>query len=300
MKNILFEGGNQQTQRKKRNIFYCICATLVILLIMLIAFIALAIVQGLTDESENGKNENIVSIGETTVATFEEGQLYIGNLLLLDKNHTYKGTPDVESMQTYKDRPKKSDGKNTYTVYNQNTSLCLGSEALAAFNKMAADFYSQKKNDNLIVFNAYDTSDNEQDAVFTAGTAVALGYWGENAEPTFGISKKGDFAWIYNNAAKYGFVNISAEGSSTVFRYVGKEHATAMKTNGWSFAEYLDHLKANTTPEKPLSVTASGEVYAIYYLPNTGILTVPKNTYTVSGNNVDGYIISTKAVISEE
>ena len=110
------------------------------------------------------------------------------------------------------------------------------------------------------------------------------------------------YSWIYSNAHKYGFILLSSEAQtdengkslgSNVFRYVGAPHAIAMVTKKLSFEDYLDYLKSNTSADAPLSVKSSGKTYAIYYFEASAEHVVPTEySYTVSGNNTDGYIIT--------
>ena len=69
-----------------------------------------------------------------------------------------------------------------------------------------------------------------------------------------------------------------------------------MKQNNLCLEEYIDTLKAHTK-EKPIEVTADKKLYQIYYVPasSTGDTEVPvpsNKTHTVSGNNVDGFIVT--------
>ena len=69
-----------------------------------------------------------------------------------------------------------------------------------------------------------------------------------------------------------------------------------MKQNNYSLEEYINELKSHTN-ESPVEVTVGNKLYQIYYAPAnpTGDTEVPvpsNKTYTVSGNNVDGFIVT--------
>lgn len=128
-----------------------------------------------------------------------------------------------------------------------------------------------------------------------------------------------DCWWFRENCQKYGFIlrypddkvhmtGISYE--SWHYRYVGAPHAQIMEDINFCLEEYIDYLKAYTydgiclgykeetgvfdiTPEE--FYEAEG-VTMIYYVPaaeKVASTFVPKNCeYTVSGNNVDGFIIT--------
>ena len=69
-----------------------------------------------------------------------------------------------------------------------------------------------------------------------------------------------------------------------------------MKQNSLCLEEYINKLKEHTKDE-PIEVTVGKKLYQIYYAPAnpTGDTEVPvpsNKTYTVSGNNVDGFIVT--------
>ena len=115
--------------------------------------------------------------------------------------------------------------------------------------------------------------------------------------------------WILANAANYGFIlRYPAEKvditkileESWHFRYVGVPHATYITEKAICFEEYIDLLRENHTygVSDPLSVTAGGKDYVVYFVPasvesDVTAVTVPASgNYTVSGNNVDGFIVT--------
>jgi D-alanyl-D-alanine carboxypeptidase len=115
--------------------------------------------------------------------------------------------------------------------------------------------------------------------------------------------------WLEENCAKYGFIlrypadkigitQISEE--SWHFRYVGVAHATYITENNLCLEEYITLIRDQYSYEKtPLSVTdANGTSYTIYYIPAsvekdvTTIYHPEATSYEISGNNVDGFIIT--------
>jgi D-alanyl-D-alanine carboxypeptidase len=117
--------------------------------------------------------------------------------------------------------------------------------------------------------------------------------------------------WLEENCAKYGFIlrypedkigitQISEE--SWHFRYVGVAHATYMTNadNNLCLEEYITLIRDQHSYDKaPLSVTdANGTSYTIYYIPAsvekdvTTIYHPEATSYEISGNNVDGFIIT--------
>ncbi len=293
MKKEFNLSGTIQEQRKKKTVFFAICATLALLIVMLLVLtVSLALSSGKGNETDE-PTDTPISIGETQNDVISSDEIYKGNLLVLTEDNPYHGEPTVESMQEYADRPTLSDGEtNSYTVSDKTT--CATPEMLKAFNDMAKAFYEKTKNEYLIVSGGYG---NDNSAVFSAGTAVELMYYHDyesNHNDKRELTKEGDYAWIYNNAAKYGFVNVTVDGqASNIFRYVG-DHATAVKQYG-SVEKYVNHLKNNTSPEKPEAVKSGTGTYAVYYLAANGELVVPaKYSYTVCGDNSNGFIVTVK------
>lgn len=292
----LLEGGTPQMQKKKRITFYLICITAALIAVMLVVLAIYGIASLLSKNRSLDDDLSKANIGKTTTTTIAESNLHSGSLLILDESNRFGGTPSLVNMQERKDRPKTESGTNAYSILKANRESFMATDAAAtSLNKMLGAFYKAMKDDNIIIATAYDTSKAEtQDAIYSSGEAFEFTYFYDyeaNSEDRRSIYGVQLYSWIYTNAYKYGFVNVG-EGESSVFRYVGIVHSTAMKQASLSFDEYLETLKTKT-PADPLKVTASGTAYAIYYLAKDGEHTVPESyEYTVSGNNVDGYIIT--------
>ena len=115
----------------------------------------------------------------------------------------------------------------------------------------------------------------------------------------------GIYSWINQNCQKYGFVVRYPEDKANItnvnhepwhFRYVGLPHADIMVEKGYCFEEYIDSLRS-FSPENPLVYSASdGKTYQVYFIKEdvakNGIPIPNGKSYAVSGNNVDGYIVT--------
>lgn len=117
----------------------------------------------------------------------------------------------------------------------------------------------------------------------------------------------GNQAWVKNNCDDYGFIlrytaekkpitGVAAEAWH--FRQVGIPHAIYIMQNNLCLEEYIDKVKSYTY-DSPLSVkTANGEnTFYVWYVPlgendSTDISLSGYSKYTVSGNNVDGFIVT--------
>lgn len=122
-------------------------------------------------------------------------------------------------------------------------------------------------------------------------------------------------AWLVDNFENYGFImrypedkeNITGIGfESWHYRYVGAPHSLIMKEENLCFEEYIELLQ--TLPEgkalswdgvsaEEISLEEAQGDYIIYYVPasddgNTEIVIPEGREYTVSGDNVGGFIIT--------
>ncbi len=131
------------------------------------------------------------------------------------------------------------------------------------------------------------------------------------------IEDEPDYLPIYENAHKYGFILRYPENKVDItgiayeawhFRYVGEPHAKYIYENGLCLEEYIALLRdEHSYSDEHLIVdfegpTFSGE-YEIYYVPakadgdgftETEIIIPQGYDYCVSGNNIDGFIVTVK------
>lgn len=140
--------------------------------------------------------------------------------------------------------------------------------------------------------------------VVTSGTSYSLGTAGD-VDPAYN--------WIYENAAKYGFVLRYPDGKTAVtgitnepwhFRYVGRGHASYMAENGLVLEEYIALLYGYPEKGPHLMFEADGVSYEVFYVAadtaaEVTAFTVPEDAaYTVSGNNWDGFIVTVTKDVS--
>ncbi len=133
------------------------------------------------------------------------------------------------------------------------------------------------------------------------GLAVDVGiFYEDGSQGTFSESENA--VWMRQNCHKFGFVRRYAEDKTAItgisneawhFRYVGMPHAYFMAANNLCLEEYIDYLRDHTSEEAPLSVTCEDGTYEIYFTAEAEI-DEPEGEYTVSGNNVDGMIVTIK------
>lgn len=106
-------------------------------------------------------------------------------------------------------------------------------------------------------------------------------------------------------APGYGFIERYQKGREGItgishepwhFRYVGYPHSLIIHTKGFTLEEYIDFLKGYPCEGEHLIFRNGEQIIEIYYLEastqQTGICIEDIIPYQISGNNVDGFIIT--------
>ena len=248
--------------------------------------------------------------------------LGIGNLILVTNDIFYKFPSDNNLVSVME---KKGEG---YKVRDNNT--LLNEEVMKPLNNLLYDFYKEKNVNDVMVLSAYRTLDDQtriyNERVESLGKEEA-GKWvatPKGSEHHTGYSfdftrytdagvfldfeNKGVYKWIDQNAYRYGFIVRYPEEKSSLtgisfepwhYRYVGKPHASVMVKEDMVLEEYIEYIKKFQFGKKHLKITDfDGINYEIYFVKasegNTQV-PVPKNdSYQISGNNIDGFIVTVK------
>lgn len=107
-------------------------------------------------------------------------------------------------------------------------------------------------------------------------------------------------------APGYGFIERYPKGKERVtgighepwhFRYVGYPHSEIMSAYDLTLEEYIAFIKQYPYGSEPLRWSRDGQELEIFYAKAAGTgttnITLPENSvYMVSGNNVDGFIVT--------
>jgi D-alanyl-D-alanine dipeptidase/carboxypeptidase len=103
-----------------------------------------------------------------------------------------------------------------------------------------------------------------------------------------------------NQAAKYGFIERYGKDKEAItgiahepwhYRYVGYPHSMIMQENHISFEEYITFIKAYPYKGYPLAYRQTEIFYVDSKSASQG-LTLPEDCAQISGNNVDGFIVT--------
>ena len=245
---------------------------------------------------------------------------YRGDLILVNSEHQYfSGNEDLVSiieMNNENDCSCFTAVDSTYTILRQ---------VYEPMAKMIQDFYDKYNNGSLIIYGSYRDTDFQQQLYENDLSETGEGESTKVAKPGFSEHETGlafdfsetenydyrgtgDFAWINANCFKYGFIvrYTSAKEKITKFqdepwhfRYVGVPHAYYMDSNDLCLEEYIDLLREYPYNEKHLEFTdLDGHEYEVYFVPsddgekNTNVPVPTGTRYEISGNNVDGFIVT--------
>ena len=254
--------------------------------------------------------------------SFSTKDKFTGDLILVNNDYQYfsTGEEDLISISEKNDE----EGRTSFAAFDY--SYLILNSVYEPMAKMIDDFYDIYNNDTLIIYGSYRTNSFQQELYdqFTAteddedAPIVAKpGYSEHETGYAFDFSESvnydyqgdGDFRWINENCYKYGFIVRYPKNKEDItefryepwhFRYVGIPHAAYMMKNDLCLEEYIDLLRSSHSYESEhLEITDdSGEEYEVYFYPSddaneTTDVPVPTGyKYDISGNNVDGFIIT--------
>lgn len=246
-----------------------------------------------------------------------------GDLILVNNDYEYfsDGNEDLVSileMNAETERTHFTAVDNTYSI------LRTVYEPMAT---MIDDFYEEYNNGTLIIYGSYRTNEFQQQLYndFIASTAddgeapivAKPGFSEHETGYAFDFSETvnldyqgtGDFKWINENSYKYGFIVRYPEDKEDItefryepwhFRYVGIPHANYMTKNNLCLEEYIDLLRESYpySGEHLEFSDSEGANYEVYFYPSddaaevTNVAVPSGYRYDISGNNVDGFIVT--------
>lgn len=269
--------------------------------------------------SSQVSNSVLMSTGriEFEKVYYDHNEINKGNLVLV--NNTYKySSPDDEISQL----ENIDKNKNDYYML-KNIDMKANKNVIKAFNSMMSGYYAELSDKSVMITNAFITEEH-QNIMFNQALInskdISQGGFSENQTglaidiDVYPKNKKNSdetienaFTWLKENCAQYGFIFRYPEENNAVtgdsdhikhLRYVGIPHAFYISSNNLTLEEYIDELKNYTYGHKSLSFSCFSKEYEIYYIKaKSGIedvdVYVPTtNSYTISGNNVDGFIVT--------
>lgn len=251
------------------------------------------------------------------LAELTENAIHWGDLILVNHAAPYQ-FPEEPSLC------RVAESKNG-SYYIRSTDLLLAGDALDALNSLLNEFLSQggSKTVNLVAAwrsaetqqHLYDQStarngsDHAQQYVALPGcsehhTGLAMDfslYFPDGTSADF--TGEGEWAWITENAHRFGLILRYPEGKAALtgiayepwhFRYVGIPHAAAMQQLEMCLEEYHAYLRGFPYEGEHLFLTQGSDRYEIWFEQGSDAHLPIEGEYTVSGNNVDGLIVTRK------
>ena len=291
--------------------------------ITLISLLCLMAVMMMTLRLWGGREPELSAPGVPPPAPREvkmtQEDIHRGELLLVNNNTPYVFPQEEELVEIYQG---KSD---SYGVQDQK--MRLKPQALQAINQMMDDFRLSTGRSDVTVISAYRTQEYQgkllkqytQEMGYAeasrwcgapgrsehhTGLVVDLGL--ARKGESLGFDGRGQYAWIGRQCDVYGYIVRYEEekmgitgfyGEPWHLRYVGIPHASLMKKKGLCLEEYIDWIKGFSWEGDHLYCGGERGTYEIYFVPadpsgTTCIPLPPTGDYKVSGNNVDGFIVT--------
>ncbi len=269
-----------------------------------------------------------------------------GTLVLVNWEHEYLYTSDTQTMLL----PDVNEG--IYLCESNTASLC--EITAAALREFAAAFTAHTNGDRFYVTGAYRTVEYQTNlyssyadehgadmaAIYVAnpgfsehhtGYAVDLSSVNASGERVT-IMAHPETVWINEHCCDYGFILRYPVGTQEIthvayepwhFRYIGRENAIAVHTLGFTYEEYIEHIKQYSVESGMLFVSDDGNIDVAFYNAESRsfslqageellhgsiifyitasadeftdiILPLGITSYEISGNNDGGFIITAK------
>ena len=275
------------------------------------------------------EDTNKIIFENTSVNTKDK---FRGDLILVNEDHQYFSAGD-ENLVSITEK-NNENGYDFFAAADEETHGAMTVREVVYDNmaSMIADFYHNTGLTDLIIYGGYRSTEFQQelydDDLAQTGedesTRVAKPGFSEHESgyafdftlaDTYDYDGTGEYAWFTENCDNYGFILRYPEGKEDItkiqyepwhFRYVGKVHAMYMTDNAITLEEYTDLLRTKYTYDgEHLQYSDGSTNYEIYFVPSddgadTTNVPVPSGyDYTISGNNVDGFVVTADIGVQE-
>lgn len=214
-------------------------------------------------------------------------------------------------------------GNGSFSV--RETDILISQDVMEPLNQLCAAFQSATGNNDLLVCAGYRSLEEQQalwdnalanhgieytrqyfsqpgSSEHHTGLAVDFAFYQADKQRSYEFDGSGDSQWMIDHCWEYGFVQryplskVDITGISEEawhFRYVGQPHATLMHQKELCLEEYITLLQAYPWDGEHLVETVAGTEYEIWYCPADNIQVPTQGTYTLSGDNQGGCIVTT-------
>ncbi len=250
------------------------------------------------------------------VQTMEASDISAGELILVNGGHSYSPSAGPELVSIYDEKD------DCYFV--RDMDVRISRDVMEALNALMKGFYEATGINDVNVVSGFRTVEEQEDlynasvekdgaahaAKFVAqagcsehhtGLAMDLSIYHIATGTSEEFDGDGDYGWIAENAWQYGFILRYTESKYPItnvgdepwhYRYVGIPHARYIKEHDLCLEEYIDLLYQYPYDSEHLKFEGLGQRYEIYYCAGTDVPIPQQGEYTVSGNNIDGFIVT--------
>lgn len=232
--------------------------------------------------------------------------VYQGDLLLVNKDHPVpKGLhPETEAVSLIRNA-ELIDGFGVL-----DNKVLLSPQMADRFAAMVQAAGEEGIN-HFLISSGYRDEQKQDELYRQMGSRLALpaGYSEHNlglsldigsSQAEMNLAPEGQ--WLKENAWKYGFILRYPDDKTAItgiqfepwhFRYVGLPHSAIIQENGFVLEQYMDYLKE----QQSVSLTVQGQNYHVFYYPVSEDRTIQvpaQGEYEISGNNMDGIIVTVR------
>ena len=268
-----------------------------------------------SDKSLEAPSEDSQILNDTGLSTTEfQGVQHLGySEINLSESKLSEGLLSIVKENYPVEEIDKSDMVDLLDYKNEyytlvSESIKLNIDAAEALNEMMMDYSAATGLYDFVVYGTTETYTGEGSYCPKYFPESAIGNCVDLAVNGYGsvIAYDGYDAesWVIENCHKYGFIVRCPVGKSSFtsnefcpwhLRYVGEVHSAIMAEKNYCLEEYVSFISAYTF-DYPLTYSANGVNYEIYGAKATGEFTAVRvpvsGNYTISGNNIDGFIIT--------
>lgn len=247
-----------------------------------------------------------------TTVSYAPEEAYKGDLVIVNHDYEYMFPEgDIEPITIVGNR------NDYYQAGDYVTQL--DKEVLVQLNALMEDYAKAqgKTTTDVFVQDGFRTYDEQvrrhsegKSKTFTAGhtdyhTGRTFDMFLMDSDSGTGYAYFKADDWFNENCGKYGFILRYPEGKQEetgenprtyTYRYIGFPHAAYINEQQLCFEEYIEKVKGHTI-EEPLEYSVNGQKFNVYFVPmaengGTDIPVPVGKTYTVSGTNAGGFIVT--------
>lgn len=244
-----------------------------------------------------------------------------GDLILVNETHGFTDSTDMGELVSVYD--VKAD-----SYYVSSIDVQLRKQMVTAMDSMMNAFQQDTGLKNIQIISGYRTQEYQQSLYDKDLQKTGLDHSETVAKPGFSehqtglavdfnvfqssysedFTGEGNYAWINEHCAEYGFILRYPQNKTEQtkiayepwhYRYVGVPHALYMKEHDMCLEEYIALLSTYPYTGTHLNITDKDgnayEVYSVAMTPDSDATQVPvpgELPYTISGNNVDGFVVA--------